>query len=70
MANVNIGYSKAFEVFDAAIAAGATIEDLWKIDSGDYPTWFIAKLIAWSRGSKMIHNHSQDAASSKSKRGK
>lgn len=68
--NVGIGYSVSFEVFDSAIAAGANIEDLWKIDNGEYPPAFIAKLIAWNRGRKLIDNNVEDASiqQSKSKR--
>lgn len=58
-------------IWDAAIAAGATVDDLEKLDRGDYPKEFIAKLIAWRRASVAIDNHTQvaisDAAERKSK---
>lgn len=65
--SVGIGYSMAFEVFDSAIAAGANIEDLWKIDNGEYPSTFVAKLIAWNRGRKLIENNVSDASVQHSK---
>ena len=55
-------------VWDAAIAAGATIEDLRKMDAGEYPPSLVAKLIAWYNGHRLIDAHSQDASMKASKK--
>jgi hypothetical protein len=52
-------------VFDAAIAAGATLEELARIDQ--YPKPFLAKLVAWHQMSNLIKVHQEDAANEKAR---
>lgn len=59
----HISYSMHYSVFDAAIAAGATLEELSKLES--YPKPFLAKLVAWHNFHSLIELHGQDAANSK-----
>lgn len=53
-----ISFSPAFEQWQAATAAGL---DMWKWESGEYPKWFMAKVVAWHRGHVQVNNHTQDA---------
>jgi hypothetical protein len=50
-------------VFDAAIAAGATLDELARIE--DYPKQFLAKLVAWHQMSNLISAHQEDASAEK-----
>jgi len=59
----HISYSVHYSVWDAAIAAGATLEELSKLES--YPKAFLAKLVAWHNFHSLIELHGQDASSSK-----
>jgi len=52
-------------VFDAAIAAGATLDELARIDA--YPKAFLAKLVAWHQLSNLIRVHQEDASQEKSR---
>ena len=51
----------AFPVWDAAIAAGATLDELEKLDAGGYRPTFTAKLVAWHTIRKHIALHTEDA---------
>lgn len=59
--STGITYNLSFSIWDAAIAAGAGIEDLWKLDQGLYPHSFVAKILAWHRGKIAIDNHTEAA---------
>ena len=59
----NISYSVHFSEWEAAIAAGATIDELFRLEQ--YPKSFRAKLIAWYGYHKLAELHAQDAVSSK-----
>jgi hypothetical protein len=59
----HISFSVHYNEFDAAIAAGATLEELSMLET--YPKSFRAKLIAWHNFHKLIEMHSQDAATPK-----
>jgi len=48
-------------LWEAAIAAGATLDELEKIDSGEYTIKFQARLIAWHQKHKIVQMHEQDA---------
>lgn len=51
----------SYALWDSAIAAGATVSDLWNIEIGKYPKEFLAKVVAWRRGSVDIANHTEEA---------
>lgn len=59
----HISFSVHYSVWDAAIAAGATLEELSKLES--YPKKFLAKLVAWHNYHSLIELHGQDAANAK-----
>lgn len=50
----------SFPLWEAAIAAGATLDELQRLD--DYPKVFLAKLIAWHQKHRIVRMHEQDAA--------
>jgi hypothetical protein len=58
----------SFPVWDAAIAANATLDELEKLDAGQYPKIFVAKLVAWHMLKRQIDLHSQDAQITEQKR--
>ena len=49
-----------FPLWEAAIAAGATLGELCQLDS--YPKLFQAKLIAWHQKHRIVAMHEHDAA--------
>jgi len=49
-----------FPLWEAAIAAGATLDELNRLD--DYPKSFLANLIAWHQKHRIVQMHEQDAA--------
>lgn len=59
--NAGINYNMSYAIWDAAIAAGASLDELRDIDKGKYPSWFLGKIIAWHIASRLIHNHQEDA---------
>ncbi len=65
--NAGINYNMSYAVWDAAIAAGATMDELKNIDEGTYPSWFLGKLIAWHIASKQIASHKDEAVASSMK---
>ena len=65
-----IQFSIEFEGWEAAIAAGATIEELYKWYGGEYPRKFMAHVIQWHRSHKLVRAHEQDAVRPKGKKGK
>jgi hypothetical protein len=64
--NPHISYSLHYAEWEAAIAAGASLDELFKLE--DYPKIFRAKLIAWHSKHKAVEMHAQDAVSSKPKK--
>ncbi len=62
----HISYSTHYSEFDAAVAAGATLDELMRLEK--YPKSFRAKLVAWHGYHKLIELHAQDAASPKGKK--
>ena len=48
-----------FPLWEAAIAAGATLDELNNLDS--YPKRFQAKLIAWHQKHQIVKMHQEDA---------
>jgi len=63
--NPHISYSVHFSEWEAAIAAGATLDELLKLE--EYPKKFRAKLIAWYGYHKLVELHAQDATAHKGK---
>lgn len=61
----HISYSVHFMVFDAAVAAGATLTELQNLE--ELPKKFQAKLVAWYGYHRLIEMHGQDAAAKKGK---
>ena len=70
--NVHTGirYSVYFEVVDAAIAAGAGLDELEKLGAGHYNGEFVAMLVAWHRSKGKLERHTNDAVSRSMKKGK
>jgi hypothetical protein len=66
--NPGISYSLYYEGVDAAIEAGATLEEVRKWVDGEYDTRFMALIIAWNRTRKVISNHTEDAVATAMKR--
>jgi hypothetical protein len=50
-----------FPLWEAAIAAGATLDDLEKLDRGGYQVDFQARLLAWHSIHNQVEMHRQDA---------
>jgi hypothetical protein len=50
---------------DACITANL---DAWKWENGEYPSQFMAKIVAWYRGKTLVKIHSDDAVSRASKK--
>ncbi len=63
----HISYSVHYSEWDAAIAAGATLDELLRLEQ--YPIMFRAKLIAWHNYHRAIEMHAQDAVNRKSGKG-
>lgn len=69
--NVGITYNLSFALWESAIAAGATLHDLWRMEQGLYPREFMAKVVAWHKGHVAVENHTEVAkvqAANKKKR--
>lgn len=56
-----IQYKLEFEGWEAAVAAGATLEELHKWYDGGYPRKFMALVIQWNRSHQLVEAHKQDA---------
>ena len=61
----HISYSIHFSEFEAAIAAGATLDELLRLE--EYPKKFRAKLMAWYGYHKLVELHAQEATMRKGK---
>lgn len=57
----------AFAEWEAAIAAGATLDELYKWETGGYPKPFRARVIAWHNLHNLVEAHKNDAAAEKVK---
>ena len=51
----------SFPLWDAAIAAGATLDELEKLDEGGYSRALQIKLLAWHEMSRLVSMHVEDA---------
>jgi hypothetical protein len=63
--DTGISYSTGFGEWESAIAAGATLDELYKWESNKYPLWFKAKVVAWHNMHVMVELHSSDAVNKK-----
>lgn len=72
--NTGIDYSQSFEQWEALVEVGASLNEILKWESGEYPIWFMARVIAWYRGHRQVSNHVDDAVAkaqeAKAKKGK
>lgn len=62
--SVNTGISfgnLTFPLFDAAVAAGATLAELEKLECGEYSKRFMVQLLAWHEIKQTISLHVEDA---------
>ena len=66
--NSGIKFKMEFEGWEAAVAAGATLDELYKWYDGKYDRMFKAHVIQWHRDHKLIKAHEQDATRPKKKR--
>ncbi len=57
-----------YSLWDGAIAAGATLDELHKINMGMYPPKFLATIIAWHMTHQQINSHIEDAKAQKMKK--
>jgi hypothetical protein len=69
-ADPHISYSISFSIWEAAVAAGAGLDEIYRLETGfappnAYPKWFVARLIAWYKYHNLIIMHSDDAAAKK-----
>lgn len=62
--NPGITYSQSFKEWEAAHEAGL---DLYKWDTGAYPPFFMAKVLAWSELHNQVKMHQEDAVAKKMK---
>lgn len=51
----------SYAEFDAAIAAGASLDELFKWTTGGYPRSFKVKVLAWHNLHNAIEMHKSDA---------
>ncbi len=63
----HISFSMGFQEWEAAIAAGATLDELLKWDQRGYPKEFMAKVIAWYQNHTLVKAHLEDASRPKRK---
>lgn len=59
--STGISFSTDYAGVDAAIAAGGTLDELLKWDNGEYPVWFMARVMKWHEMSGMIDMHRGNA---------
>lgn len=53
-----ISYGMAFAEWDAAKKSGL---DLWRWENGEYPAWFMARVVAHNNITNLIKLHTDDA---------
>ena len=64
----HIGFSMNFLEWEAAVAAGATLDELFRWEQRKFPKPFMAKVIAWYTYHSLVKTHQEDA--SRPKKGK
>jgi hypothetical protein len=65
----DIDFSIEFLGWQAAVKAGANLDQLLKWDNGEYPRVFMARVIAWYELSGLVEAHQEDASMSKDTNG-
>ncbi len=65
--STGISYSQLYAETDAAIAAGATLDELQKWYENGYPKWFKAMVVVWHTYHHLIEQHKEDAVAQASK---
>lgn len=58
----------SFAIWQAAVSAGATLDELQKLEDGGYKRAFLAKLVAWYNMRNLIDLHTNDAQNAETKR--
>lgn len=53
--------SVSYPLWDAAIAAGASLDELERLDEGEYSIKMQAKLIAWHQLHQLVEAHKEEA---------
>lgn len=66
--SLGIEYDLSFELWESAVAAGAGLDELHKLDQGLYPKHFKAKLITWFRFHELLELHREIARQPKPKK--
>lgn len=61
--NVGIERSDQLLLWEAAIEAGATLDELEKMDSGGYSNRFLSRLMVWYQRRKLFEAHVSEAES-------
>jgi len=56
-----INYDQTFEGWQAAVNAGATLDELEKWDNWEYPRPFMARVIAFHRLSNKVSSFTEEA---------
>jgi hypothetical protein len=59
--NTGLAKSQRLVEWDAAIAAGATLDELMKWEDGGYPPWFKALVMVWHERKILAENHAEEA---------
>lgn len=63
-----INYNASFEHWEAIIASGGGPDDLLRYEEGLFPKWFVARMIAYNRGSVLVEGNRNDAVARKMKK--
>lgn len=66
--DAGISYSPGYANLNAAIAAGASMDELLKWEQGEYPQWFMARVVVWHRHVAQIDAVVQNAIQKKAKK--
>ena len=66
----HISFSMSFLEWEAAVAAGASREELYKWETRGYPKSFMARVVAWYQYHCLVKTHQEDAARPHGKKGK
>lgn len=64
----DIEYSNEFALFDAAIAAGATLTELDMLIRGEFSQKLMARVLVWHKYKQLIEVNTQDAVARASER--
>jgi hypothetical protein len=63
-----IGYSMRFAEWEALVEAGATVDELYKYEKGEYPKWFRAMMVGWKNMHDQVKMHAEAAAAEAAER--